>query len=605
METLSYLLKVSVCMALFFAIYLLVLRRLTFFRTNRFYLLSSLGLSFVIPALQFTIERIIEPVQNASYAVLFQDSSTPEDTATAQLRLKLEPVVLTKSFDWYSLLPYLYGVGVLILLSFTAWKLYQLLKHTRIKPVKVNGLKLVPKNVGFTNCSFFNYVFIDQQSLTANELQVLLRHEEVHAKQYHSLDKMIMMVVKAVLWFNPLVYWYDKALEEVHEYEADETTSANFGTAPYANLLLKLAVSKSNTPLIHNFVKSPIKERIKMLFHHKSKQQNKWSYLLILPLCLGLGWCFTVEVVYASPKIDKFYTVNQPKTVTKRSQDFLVPKVIEMKGAFLESNGEVNHLYYAKVQLFDGILVAKEVESELNRSLTAHQATFTSKDGVVVHARKIVFDLKKGTYTINNEEKPNHQDSLKRNRPWLIKSASMQVDTKKQISYIKKGEMEIFDMMLVAEDITYDQLNGVVTAKTAALKSKDGKKDINGETIVFNLGDGTYTVSKSKGEVDTDKATILQEFRDKLQYAASDSIRTNNVSMMLYGDAKVKLDDIVLKGEKIEIDAKKNSIIVYKGSMSEAKKIILNADRIDYNFLTKKGVVTGHYLSFDECNQKH
>ena len=75
-----------------------------------------------------------------------------------------------------------------------------------------------------------------------------------------------MMICKAILWFNPIVYLYNEALEQVHEYEADHLSSLSFGNKEYAGLLLKLAIIKSDMPLVHNFVKSPVKERIKMLF---------------------------------------------------------------------------------------------------------------------------------------------------------------------------------------------------------------------------------------------------------------------------------------------------------------------------------------------------
>lgn len=57
MEWLTYLLKVTACTALFFGFYLVVLRKLTFFKINRFYLLASLFLSFIIPALQLEVKR--------------------------------------------------------------------------------------------------------------------------------------------------------------------------------------------------------------------------------------------------------------------------------------------------------------------------------------------------------------------------------------------------------------------------------------------------------------------------------------------------------------------------------------------------------------------
>ena len=310
MEWLTYLLKVSTCTVLFFGFYLLVLRKLTFFKINRFYLLITLCLSFVIPMVQFNVERELKATD------LIVPNVQPVAIQYAQPSLLPNAAPIFKAqvethFDWYSLIPYGYVAIVIVLLAFCAWKLFRLLKYAQNHTQTINGLKLVQKHNGFTNCSFFNYVFVDGGNLTEAEFEVILKHEQVHARQYHSIDKMLLMIFKSLLWFNPIVYLYDKALEQVHEYEADETTSATFGSHAYANLLFKLAVAKSDMPLIHNFVKSPIKDRIKMLFHSKSKNMKKLMYLLALPFGLLLVWSFTIKItpVFLKEK-------NQEKTFT-------------------------------------------------------------------------------------------------------------------------------------------------------------------------------------------------------------------------------------------------------------------------------------------------
>jgi len=45
-----YQIKSACCLGLFSLVYLLLIRNLTFYRLNRFYLLSAMILSFVIPA---------------------------------------------------------------------------------------------------------------------------------------------------------------------------------------------------------------------------------------------------------------------------------------------------------------------------------------------------------------------------------------------------------------------------------------------------------------------------------------------------------------------------------------------------------------------------
>ncbi len=318
MEWFGYLLKVSACLTLFFAFYWLFLRKLTFFKFNRFYLLGSLLLSFVIPALNVEIERVVAPV-------VITDSK-PQAIQVSQTHLQSTAQVAEESFNWPALLTVVYGLAVGALLVLAVWRLYQLLKYTGGYIDHANGLKLVPKSTGFTNCSFLNYVFIDQEHLSKEDLALLLRHEEVHAKQYHSIDKLLLILLRAILWFNPIIYYYDKALEEMHEYEADERTSADMGTQGYANLLLRLAAQGHQMAMVHNFVKSPIKERIKMLYQSKSKNMKKMSYVLALPITMVLVWGFAVNVVYAQSKVEEVKT--NKGTVEKTAG---TGKVIELR----------------------------------------------------------------------------------------------------------------------------------------------------------------------------------------------------------------------------------------------------------------------------------
>ncbi|MEE1946062.1 M56 family metallopeptidase [Pedobacter sp. KR3-3] len=323
MEWLLYLLKVSACSALFFAFYVVALRKLTFFRANRFYLLFSLLLSFVIPALNVEIEKVLPPI------VL--QASTQEVLPSAQVQPMAATAATTaSSVNWMLWLSMLYTIIVVALLALTLWRLLQLLKHTNVYN-RVGGLKLIHKNAGFTNCSFFNYVFIGGEQLTAEEFSLLLKHEEVHARQYHSVDKLLLHIAKAVLWFNPVVYYYAKELEQLHEYEADAATSYSYGTRPYAGLLLKLAVQEYGDPLVHNFVKSPIKERIKMLYQSKSKNMKKLSYVLALPIASGLVWGFAVNIVYAQEKVIE--TKNVPvKELRVNRADEVKTENITLKG---------------------------------------------------------------------------------------------------------------------------------------------------------------------------------------------------------------------------------------------------------------------------------
>ncbi|WP_316843290.1 M56 family metallopeptidase [Pedobacter psychrodurus] len=452
MELLSYLLKVTACTVLFFGFYLLVLRKLTFFKINRFYLLATLLLSFMIPALQFDVKRELPLLETELEGM---PDLKPVNPAPVQL---IQPIVVeyqsevTAKTDWIGLIPYAYG-GIALLLLFTClWRLFVLLKHTGSYTKNGNGLKLIDKAKGFTNCSFFNYVFINGNALSSTDLAVLLKHEEVHAKQYHSIDKILLMIAKAVLWFNPIVYLYDKALEQVHEYEADEITSASFGHQAYANLLLQLAISKSDMPLIHNFVKSPIKDRIKMLFHAKSKNMKKLTYLLAIPVVLGLVWLFAVQVVYAQAQnAGKTEDQSSGASMNKpiKGKVLKMKKLITGNGFELFSDGKT---YSVDA---NGFKEKVKVGDELIAYVSGNMISFkkTDKDGKVIESSDGPIYIPTKVTTANGT-----------------------------LIYERKIE-------------NYAFLYEANKARSASSKIKSIQKDVNGKIEKIVLNDGLFTIN--------------------------------------------------------------------------------------------------------------
>lgn len=474
MELLTYLLKVSACTVLFFAFYLLVLRRLTFFKTNRFYLIVTLLLSFIIPTLKLTIEREVP----AAAVVFNQPTIVNQETEVSQIQIPNQidySTIAEESFDWYSVLPYFYFGIVACLLIIATWRILQLVKHTKNGAERINGLKIVSKTNGFTNCSFFNYVFIDNKNLTEAELQVLLKHEQVHAQQLHSVDKVLLIIAKAFLWFNPVVYLYDKALEQAHEYEADEATSQSFGTEQYANLLLRLAIAKSEMPLVHNFVKSPIKARIKMLFNSKSKNMKKLMYLLAVPVGLGLLWGFTVKVVevYKSPDI------KNEKSVVKESRSLdtkLWGKTLKgkVKSILQTEVGEILNFNYAEntIEIFNHAKGKVKVGDELMIKIsgTVNDISVTDSKGNVIkelekpcygmskliNAKGVVlFDLDDvgAKKQISTQLKITKQDTAKLKLDKKIRAMLNKTVKGKVISFSKSNKIEVLNLQVGNEII--------------------------------------------------------------------------------------------------------------------------------------------------------
>eukprot|EP01132_Coremiostelium_polycephalum_P019094 gene19094-22722_t len=251
---------ISTCLMVFYGSYMLFLKNLSFFKANRVYLLATLSLSFIIPLLKF--ER------SPDLAVVpFFNGYIPAEQITSKA---LAPISLNNEVNTLSLSGLvfcLYLLVAVLLLWRGLSKIHQITKFIYADFVRINGLKT---------------------GLTPENIQILLKHEEVHARQLHSLDKLIMVVCKALLWFNPIIYWYEMALEEVNEFEADAVTANVYSAGPYAGLLIELATKTQLNPVLHHFSRYSLKGRITMLCKTASTASLKWSYLTIVPLLICL-----------------------------------------------------------------------------------------------------------------------------------------------------------------------------------------------------------------------------------------------------------------------------------------------------------------------------
>ncbi|WP_129718325.1 hypothetical protein [Pedobacter sp. SYP-B3415] len=296
MEILLYLLKVSLCLSLFFGLYFFLLRGTTFFLLNRVYLLTALLASFIIPAMRIVIER-----ETPAVPVVQATPIPGHDILTTAEPLLIESAEQSAGAVWSEptrlLLP-AYSLMVLIFLLPLIRQIFLLLLQ-RSKPYRRMGrLRIINKRQGFTNCSFFNQVFVNPDQLTdEQELCVFLRHETVHVTQWHSADKVLARLAAAVLWFNPVVWWYNRELELVHEFEADSSTAQYGDEAAYASLLLRMAGRPLAPAPVHHFVRHPVRQRIEMLFTNQSNKMRKFMYLAALPATALLLWGFSVSYV--------------------------------------------------------------------------------------------------------------------------------------------------------------------------------------------------------------------------------------------------------------------------------------------------------------------
>ena len=272
----NYIIQVILFQVLFLAIYDFFLSKETFFTKNRWYLLSTPILSFLLPLVK------IPSFQKA----------VPEEYIVFLPEIILSPEKVIQEASWYQSINYidvLFGIGVVVFSVLFFVKLLQIISLIRsYKLTKKDGytLVLIPKQT--KAFSFFNYIFLGGEIPESQKEQVIA-HELVHSKQKHSLDLLLFEFLKIIMWFNPMIFIYQKRITLVHEYISDEVATKNNTKENYINQLLSSFFQVENIAFINQFYKQTlIKKRIIMMKKNKSKKMNQLKYLVLIPVLTSM-----------------------------------------------------------------------------------------------------------------------------------------------------------------------------------------------------------------------------------------------------------------------------------------------------------------------------
>ena len=247
---------------IFLLCYMLFLRKEKYHQLNRFYLLFSLTFSSLLPFLKFSI---------------------PEQHLMPNIQIILTTVAQTSSLHFGTIL---YLSGTLLFFIFFLFKLVKVLKQILGKSyTEMIGLKVINQPEQKTPFSFFHYVVVDFAAFELNELDLVLRHEAAHAKQWHTLDLVFVEVMGVVCWFNPFVWAYKSALKSVHEYAADQAViRSNVPRNDYFDLILKQIRHLNSFAPVHSFSAVALKSRIRMMVATNTSRHSWLRYISVLPI---------------------------------------------------------------------------------------------------------------------------------------------------------------------------------------------------------------------------------------------------------------------------------------------------------------------------------
>lgn len=332
METvLEYFLKSAGVLGIFVLVYHFLLRRLTFFQANRWFLIVGIIASMVFPLVEITQTVYVQqPVVDAYYDTP-QEFATPMATVVQQQLTPL-PVTPDSVFDYWQLFGFLYVAVVVFFLGKMAVELSSLFRLIKSgKKIKSGKFVMVTLSRKLTPFSFFHYICYSDSEESSAAMDLIMQHEKVHASQWHSVDVLLSHLYKAVFWMNPLAWWLKKQIGENLEFIADATAKTQNTTGiSYERTLLSSAAFHLQPSLANNFFTPFIKKRIMMLQKEASARWNAYKYALILPVIVLFLYSFNVvtEVEYVEPSVEvEVENQNQNQSENKNSNDFQIFKI--------------------------------------------------------------------------------------------------------------------------------------------------------------------------------------------------------------------------------------------------------------------------------------
>ena len=277
------LLKSAGVIALFYSVYKIFLERDTYFKGIRHYFILGIVASMVVPLISITKYIEAPQIKQVIYSQNLQNLvNTHYETP----------------FNWAGFFTTIYIIGVALSGLYLIFQIMRLVKILNTKSVKkFKSYKIIETTKNVSPFSFFKYIVYNPTQFSPAEIQQLLKHEETHVLQKHSLDMLLAQILVCVQWFNPFAWGYKKVITQNLEYLADKEAKFTLTPKNYAYLLLKTTKPNYEMSLANNFYNSLLKKRIMMLHKNHSPRFKQFKLVLILPLLVGFVFAFNTKVV--------------------------------------------------------------------------------------------------------------------------------------------------------------------------------------------------------------------------------------------------------------------------------------------------------------------
>ena len=416
---LVYMFKSAICLTLLYLLYSLLMSKETFHRTNRIAILAILVLSIVIPFIQIKVENQTDVQETfltlEQLILLASQNETGEEVSQ---RTTLTPL-------HFVLLIYLLGLVFFIVRHVYSFIKLQLLLRSGERETINNNTQLIIHDQALAPFSWMNYIVISRTDLEENGREILI-HEQAHIRHRHTIDLLVMDIYLYLQWFNPTAWLLKKEMQNVHEFEADETViNEGVDAKQYQLLLIKKAVGTRLYSMANSFNHSKLKKRITMMSKQKSSKWAYLKYLYILPAVAISVIAFARPEVSAElkelseTKVSDFTDIivpveaESPQGVKTDKKEKKVPppptKSVKKETKVAEEqpteqkNEKPIKVIITETETTGGSSVTKSTSVNITDNKTDHNTLYITGDSMTVNTYDFSKDGKQPLIVINDE----------------------------------------------------------------------------------------------------------------------------------------------------------------------------------------------------------
>lgn len=546
-EVFQYLLKLSISLTVLYLFYFFVLRRLTFYSYNRWYLLGYSILSFFIAAIN--IAPFVTQRPSGTFTWVRNFPTVPFSQTPLTNNQLTETITVNTNWPvWnYAALIFIAGIIFLLVRLFVQFISFRKVKQNATL-IPADGIKLYQVNAPIIPFSFGSNIYLNSSLHGPQELEKIIQHEFVHVKQKHTIDIICSEIICYLNWYNPFAWLIRKAIRQNLEYIADnQVIETGMNKKEYQYLLLKV-MGNQNFSIATPFNFSSLKKRIAMMNKLKTSKVHALKFLFLLPLMATVLLAFRSEI--ANNKTASPFTYGGLVMDNQTGQPIANVKIVEKNSGTTvqtDNNGffsfKVTDLVIDHQLMLEG--AKNPVQFTYNRSGTESKSFL-----VLVKAQQKGETFNVSSSSIALEWDGSIDEAISRAKKYAATPEAKENTETINYSGIKveasgtvmgrSGDKENQDMLISADTIhiTMDKPKGLVVYNDKVYTAQEYKDAFNDKVLVKQL----YFFSKK----------MAQKVWGEKGNEGVMMVNNNPAYNQYMNDWKVGLNDTIPKQKQLE-----------------------------------------------------